>query len=300
MNKLLKALFLVLVALTFSATKVSAEAPSQIPKRIISLAPSTTEILFELGAGDRVVAVTRYCDYPSSVTSITKVGGYVDPNYEKIVALKPDLVVLLNSHHDAKVELEKMRLKTISVPHKTVGDIQKAIRLIGNITGEQEKAQALLHELTSRTQAIQRDIKNKPPPRVLISIERDTESGQLAGMYMAGRNGFYNEIIKMAGGENAYTDEKIAYPQLSAEGVLQINPDVIVDLVSHIAPGKKTPEEIKQQWEQLRMVNAVRNGQLHVIIGNHALRPGPRYIEFLEEMAQRLHPEAFALGGNDE
>jgi iron complex transport system substrate-binding protein len=128
---------------------------------------------------------------------------------------------------------------------------------------------------------------------VLICIGRSTDSARLSGIYIAGRDGFYNEIIQSAGGINVYRDEQVAYPQISAEGVLQLNPDVIVDLVSQIQPGAETREEIVAQWGQLRLITAVRESQVHIIAGNYALRPGPRYIKFLEEIARLIHPEAF-------
>jgi iron complex transport system substrate-binding protein len=258
------------------------------------MAPSTTETLFALGLGDRVVGVTRYCDYPAATSEIAKVGGYVDPNYEAIVALRPDLTILLTSHSDAKMELEQLGIRTLSTPHKTVEDVHEAIRLIGQACDAEDRAEALLEDLNRRTQAVQLAVEAQSRPRVLICIGRDTDSGELSGMYMAGRQGIFDEIIEMAGGTNAFADELAAYPQVSAEGVIQVNPDVIVDLVSHISPGAKTPEEIKGQWSRLRTVAAVGDGQVHVIEGNHALRPGPRYIQFLEQLARLLHPDSFA------
>jgi iron complex transport system substrate-binding protein len=136
-------------------------------------------------------------------------------------------------------------------------------------------------------------VKDRAKPRVLICIGRDTESGQLAGLQVAGRNGFYDEIIQAAGGVNAYSDESVAYPQLSAESVVKLNPNVIVDLVNRIRPGGRTAVEITRQWDPISIVAAVRRHRVHVIVGNHALRPGPRYIEFLGELARLLHPQAF-------
>lgn len=263
------------------------------PQRIVSLAPSITEILFSLQLGDRIVGVTRYCDYPASAKALPQVGGYVDPNYEAIVSLRPDLVILLTSHRDAKVELEKMGFRTLTTPQYTVNDVHEAIRLIGECCGVPEKAGPMLDSLATRTRAVRHAIEGKAAPRVLVCIGRDTASGKLAGMYIAGRNGLYDDIIEMAGGANAYRDEKVGYPQLSADGVLQLDPDVIIDLVTHITPGGETTEQIARQWDPLRPVKAVRNRRVHVIVGTHALRPGPRYIEFLEQVARLLHPEAF-------
>ena len=271
-----------------------------LPTRIISMAPSTTETLFALGLGDQVVGVTRYCDYPPEVNEIAKVGGYADPSYESIVALRPDLVILLTSHDEAKRELEKLKIPTIVTPHTTAADIHEAIRLIGTTCGAEARAHELLANLIQRRQAIAQAVETSRRPRVLLCIGRDTDAGQLAAIYVAGRHGFFDQIISMAGGINAYQNEQVPYPQLSAEGVVRLNPDIIVDLVSEIRPNGKTQQEIEQQWNPLRTVPAVRDGRVHVIVGPYALRPGPRYVELLEQLAGLLHVELAATGVPDE
>ena len=151
----------------------------------------------------------------------------------------------------------------------------------------------MLKQLEMRILSVSRSIKEESSPRVLISVGRDISSGQLAAIYVAGRNGFYDEIVALAGGTNAYTDEKVPYPQLSAEGVIRLNPDVIVDLVSMLKPGDKKPAAVAAQWDRLAVVSAVQHHNVHVVVGNHALRPGPRYVAFLEQLARLLHPKAF-------
>lgn len=283
----------VLVVMLLCASNTRAETTATLPQRIVSLAPSTTEILFDLGLGSKVVGVTRFCDEPASASAIAKVGGLMDANYEAIVSLKPDLVVMLNSQRDARRELEKMNIRTLATPHETIADIHESIRLIGAACSVEPAATRLRIDLIRRTKSIQQAVQGRTRPRVLICVGRDLDSGQLSGLYIAGRHGFYEEIIEAAGGVNAFEDEKIAYPQLAAEGVMRLDPDVIVDLVSMIKPTGKSAEQIARQWEPLRTVGAVRHHRVYVIVGNHALRPGPRYIQFLEELAQILHPEAF-------
>jgi iron complex transport system substrate-binding protein len=285
---------LALFWLAFGTAAASLAQTSSPPlQRIVSLAPSTTEILFAIGAGDRVVGVTRYCDYPAAAQAIAKVGGYVDPNYEAIVALQPDLVVLLTSHREPQAQLEKMRLRTVMVPHETIPDIHDAIRRLGDVCGKVEAATGVLTALSNRTLRVSQAVAGKTRLRVLVCIGRDTDSGQLTGLYAAGRNGFHDRVIELAGGQNVCADKAVAYPQLSAEGILQLNPEVIIDLVSRMNPGQPPAETITRQWAQLGTVDAVRHHRVYVIRGDHALRPGPRYIEFLEQLARLLHPEAF-------
>lgn len=278
---------LAVVALTLT---LSAAAE---PRRIISMSPSVTETVYLLGLGSKLVGVTRYCDYPEAAKELPKVGGYVDPNYEVIVALRPDLVILLTSHDAAARELKQLGIATLTTPHRTVEDVHEMIRLIGEACGAQEEAAAVLGTLEKRTESVRETVKDRPRPRVLVCIGRETESGRLAGMYVAANDGFYDKIVEMAGGVVACRNGSVPYPQVSVEGVIQLNPDVIVDLVSRIEPDGRSIEELARHWDQLRVVKAVRNGEVHVVAGDHALRPGPRYIQFLEELARLLHPEAF-------
>lgn len=283
-------LFLFLLCSFPVASLFAGETTSTLPRRIVSLAPSATEILFELGLGDKVVGVTRFCDYPTSAATRTKVGGLMDMNYEAIVSLRPDLVVLLKSQRDNQRELDKVKINSLQLPHENVADIHASIRTLGDRCGAPVAAQSILDNLSSRTAAVQNAVSSQKKPRVLVCVGRDVESEGLGEIYVAGRHTFYEEIIEAAGGVNAYEDEKITYPRLAAESVVRINPDVIVDLIS-MKPGAKTPEEIARTWSSLNVVNAVREKKVFVISGNYALRPGPRYAEFLEELAHLLHPD---------
>lgn len=282
-----------------SRVEAVTDCPVSRPQRVVSLSPSITEMIIALGAGERLVGITRYCDPPSGA-SCARLGGYQDVNYEALLGLRPDLVVLLAAHHEAKAELEKMRLRTLTVPHSTIADIHTAIRLIGEACGRADQARALEERLLARSAAVQGAVGGRLRLRVLICIGRDTSADDLVGIYVAGRRGFYDEIIEQAGGVNVCPDNGIAYPQLAAEGIVQLNPEVIIDLVSSFDASPRSPEAMRRQWEQLRVVSAVRQNRVHVIAGSHALRPGPRYIEFLEQLALLLHPDAFSPETNHE
>ena len=270
------------------------------PRRLVSLAPSITEIVFALEQGDRLVGVTRFCDHPAAAAGIAKVGGFVDPNYEAIVALAPDAVFLLASQRDARTRLEALRLRTVSTPNQTIQDIQLAIHRIGEACEVGPAAEALLSRIDLRTRAVKDAVRHRPRSRVLLCVGRDMGSGTLSGMYVAGRRGFHDQIIELAGGLNACTNAAFAFPQISAEGVIQLDPDVIVDLRSESVSGKTAPGDGERPWSRLGMVAAVRNSRIHSLIGNQALRPGPRYVDFLEQLARLLHPEAFPDPGHHE
>ncbi len=263
-----------------------------VPERIVSLSPNVTEIVFALGAGDRLVAVSRYCDYPREVSRLPRAGGFVDPDYEAIVTLQPDLVIMLDSHDAVAIELKKLGIATLKVPHRSVADVHRAIRMIGDVCGASARADSLISRLKHRTRIVSRAVSGLPRPRVLLSIGRSTSSGQIGAVYVAGRDGFFDRLIELAGGRNVCREARVAFPRVSPEGVMRLNPDVIVDLVNIQGEKNLSENELSGQWQALDGVSAVQNGRVHILTDTRPLRPGPRYVEFLCQLAKRLHPQA--------
>lgn len=286
------AIFVLFILSTFACARPS-NSTDKIPGRIISMAPSITEALFELGLGDRLAGVTRYCDYSDAVNSIPKVGGYMDPNYEEIIALKPDLVILLASHKEAIDKFSALQIATLALKHETIEDIQDSIRRTAEACGVAESADRLLADMKIRTALVQRMAAGRTRPRVMICIGRDTQSENMTGVYIAGKNNFYDEVITLSGGINAYTGTLIPYPQLSAEGIISLNPDVIIDISDQNGTDRRSISRSKKQWSKLSSVKAVSHGRIYFIQGTYALHPGPRYINLMEKLAPLLHPGAF-------
>ncbi|HZE98320.1 MAG TPA: helical backbone metal receptor [Planctomycetota bacterium] len=269
---------------------VRPEAPVGPPggaARIVSLAPSITEVLFELGLGDRVVGVTRYCVFPPEARAKPRIGGYYDPNYEAISAARPDLAVVLPEHAEIRKELEHLGLKTLTVDHTRVPGILASIRLIGDACGVPEKA-ALLHaRLDARIRNVGTRTRGRPKPRVLISIGRMAGDVSMNRITVCGRKGFFEELIELAGGVNAF-EGGIAFPSLSAEGLLQTNPDVIVDLWPDLKEKNLDAEKVRSQWSSIPGLKA----RIHVIGESYAMIPGPRVVLLLEDLARAFHPGA--------
>ena len=272
--------------------------------RIVSLAPSITETLFALGLGEKVVGVTQFCDYPPEAIKIPKIGGYYDPNYEAIVVLHPDLVLLLDEHQEAKKNLSSTGLRVFPVNHRTISGIVDSIDTIGTLCGREKQAIALLSDIQARVARIKRktaDLPHPPAPspsvergkrpHVLLSIGRSMGSGSKDAC-IAGKEGFYDAMIEIAGGENVYSGTAVRFPLISPEGIAKLNPDVIIDLVADIAkvPGGK--QALMAEWNELKDVGAVRNGRVCILTGNHLMRPGPRFIQTVEDIAKAIHPEA--------
>ncbi|MEW6747157.1 MAG: helical backbone metal receptor [Planctomycetota bacterium] len=282
---------LLLLALGCGNEATRTPQTSQPPARIVSMAPSATEILFALGLGVRVLGVTRYCDYPPEVKQKRSVGGFLDPNYEVIVALEPDLVVLVTAHREVKAQLERLGLETLTVKHDLLADVPEAIRVLGERCGAEERARELITDLERRIDAVRRAAADLPRPRVLMCVGRDVGAAAFDGVYIAGRHNFQDEIIELAGGVNAVAEGGMAYPVVSLEGLVRLRPEVIVEVVAEL-PAGTTRDEVAAQWRRLGDVPAVTSGRIHVVVGGHALRPGPRLIDLAEELLRLLHPEA--------
>jgi len=257
------------------------------PARIVSLAPSITETLFELGLGERIVGVTRYCVFPPEARTKPQMGGYYDPNYEALMAARPDLVLTLPEHEEVRKELHKLNLKVLTVDHSTIQGILSSVLDIGSACGCAEKAAALHGSLQARIRKVEARHEGRPRPRVLISIGRMAGDASLNRITVCGRKGFFDELIVAAGGINAFEGE-ILFPALSAEGILQAKPDVIVDLWPDLKEKHLDPETVRRQWASIPGLAA----PVHVIGETYAMIPGPRVVLLLEDLARAIHPEA--------
>ena len=268
-----------------------ADHDEQTFNRIISLSPGITETLFALGLGKRVVGVTRFCTFPPEAREKTDVGGYLDPNYETIAALQPDLVFVLQGHEEVRKYLSELNLKYVTVRNDTLSDILDAVRIIGNVCGAGKQADDLVTDIESRIQALRNKTKDLPRHKVLISIGRNPGSGSLGDVNIAGLNTFYDELIDCAGGVNAYEGFKIAYPVISAEGLLHLNPDVIIDLVPDLDKRGLDKMTVLRDWQSIEGVHALQNDRVYIVGNDYAVIPGPRFILFLEDLARLIHPE---------
>ena len=259
--------------------------------RIVSMAPSITETLFALGLGDRVVGVTRYCNYPPETEGKARVGGYLDPNFEAVVALDPDLVVMLVEHEQSLPAFDKLGLNTLVVRHKDVTGILESFPAIGRRCGREAEAQRMVADIETRIERIRRKTAGLARPRVMFTIERTAGSGSIEDCYIAGADGFFDKIIDLAGGQNAYRQGMVRFPVVSHEGILRMDPQVIVDMTPGLSAGRLAKETILADWQQLGQVEAVKNHRVHLMDHDYAFVPGPRFILLVEELARLIHPE---------
>jgi iron complex transport system substrate-binding protein len=260
-------------------------------RRIVSMAPSITETLYVLGLSDRLVGVTRYCTYPPAVQKLPKVGGFFDPNFEAMVALKPELVILLEEHEQSLPGFQKLGLNTTIVCHKYIDGIIDSLRTIARVCGVEAQGRRVADDIQSRLDRVRKKTAHSKRPRVMIAIDRIQGSGGLVDVYIAGNDGYFDKMIELAGGENAYHRTLVRFPVVSTEGIMRINPDVIVDMVSGVDTEHFQPEQTLADWRSLTNVEAVKQHRIYAFNRDYAIVPGPRFIRFVEDLARLLHPE---------
>ena len=267
------------------------------PQRIVSTAPSITETLFALGVGDKVVGVSRFCNYPSEVQKLPKVGSYIKPDVEAIARLVPDLVILQQSQTDVSERLKALHLSYIVVPHSTLEDIYTEIQIIGKAAGVPDRSVNLIAQLRSSLNTIQAKAKNMPSPRVLVIVDR--QQGTLNNLIAVGPDNYVNQVLEIAGGRNVLEQPGLPqYPRISLETVLRENPDVIIDL-----SGTQETEETRRisrastlaLWGQYQDLAAVRGGHVYAGTTDSLVVPGPR----TPIAAQRLFDFVHGIGGSD-
>jgi len=288
-------LVFILCALFFCAKQEElpanfAAAPPSF-NRVVSLSPSSTEILFELGLGDRIVGATDFCQYPETAAHIQRLGGYLDPNYEAIIRLRPDLVILLPEQDQVRRYIAELKLRYLMVDNKTVSDILASIQTIGDAFSMETTTEQLISDIKHRTQLIQQTTGKLPKPRVLISISRTLGNGRLADVYAAGEGTYFSELIAFAGGRNVLTGKNIAYPLLTAEGIISLNPDIIFDFIFGLSPTNLPEAKIKNDWSSLSGISAIERDKIFIINESYSTVPGPRFILLLEKLARLIHPE---------
>ncbi len=288
----LLAVFLIIgtVACGRSDRRSGTPVPGESRSRIVSLAPNITETLYALGLGDRVAGVTRFCNYPAEAREKPRVGGFLDINYEALVSLYPDLVILLPEHADVRKRVENLGIPVLTVHNRVVGEILDTIAVIGSACGVKARSDSLVRDIGSRIDTVRKRAEGRTRPRVLLVVERKV-GGVPESVFVAGTGTFYDELITLAGGVNAYDGPGIAYPEISTEGILRLDPDIIVDIIPTIDAQGITPEAARSDWTGFGAVRAVKTGRVHVIGESYAVIPGPRFIRMLEELARIIHPE---------
>lgn len=280
---------LVCMAVALSAAWLQAQPA---PRRIISLIPAVTEMLFAIGAGPQVVAVSSFDKYPAGVKDLPRVGALIDPNVERILSLKPDLVVVYGSQNDLKQQLARASIPIFDYRHAGLADVGTTIRSLGGRTDHQAEADEVVKKIEQQLAQLREKVAGRPRPRTLLVFGRDP--GTLRGIYASGGVGFLDDMLRVAGGDNVFADVKQQAVEASTELILARRPDVILEISgTSDSPGTGSVESDRAAWSALASVPAVRNGRIEIIHDDRVVVPGPRVAEGTEALARALHPEAF-------
>jgi iron complex transport system substrate-binding protein len=255
------------------------------PKRIVSLAPNITEILFSLGLDEEIVGVSIHCNFPEKAKTKVRVGSYISLDFEKITSLKPDLIIATGAGNTREMvdRLEKLGFQTYTIYPKNFNDILKSIGHIGEVVNREKEARGIIEGLRKRSQRVIELTKGLSRPKVFIQIGD-------APIVTVGKGSFADDLIRLAGGENIAGKEKEVYPRFGMEEILKRSPEVIV--ISSMNP-KGDYQKILEEWNRWKTIPAVKNGRIHLIDSDLLDRPSPRIIDGLEELARVLHPEKF-------
>ena len=254
------------------------------PRRIISLAPSLTEILYALGLGDRVVGVTRFSSYPPEAALKPKVGTYTNLNIEKIISLGPDLVIgTVDGNESGTVSmLEEVGLQVFIVDPRSVAQVIQTVSELGRLCGVNEKGAALSRMLQGRVDRILEKTGTRKKPLVFLQIN-------LRPIITVSRHTYHHDLIRLAGGVNMTQNAFLNYPRISLEEVIRQKPEVI--LISSMEQGG-TFKKARTEWMKWTSLPAVRQNRVHLIDSDLIDRPSPRIVTGLEAMARLIHPEA--------
>ena len=260
-------------------------------RRIVSLVPAVTEMLFAIGAGPQVVAVSSFDDFPPEVKSLPRVGALLDPDVERILTLRPDLVITYGSQGSVEAQLARAGIRTFSYRHGGVGAIVQTVRDLGSVTGRASQAGGKAHEIEAQFDNVRAAVRGYARPRVLLVFGRQPQS--LRQMYASGGAGFLNDILEAAGGQNVFSDVRQESVQPSQETLLARAPDVIIEIRSGRSEATTDAAGERSAWSPLASIPAVRNGRIHLLTGAQFVVPGPRVGLAAEQLARMLHPEAF-------
>jgi len=278
-------------AATMQAQARTAPAARDNPRRIASLVPSTTEMLFEIGAGDRVVGVSNYDHFPPEVENIPRVGGLIDPNVERLLSLRPDLVIVFDTQVELKRQIERAGIPIYAYADQNLADITQNIRSLGARVGLKEAAEATAQRIEQQLAAIGARVAKLPRPKTLLVIGRDR--GSLRNVDASGGYGFLHNLLETAGGADVLADMQRKSVRMSTEMILTRAPDVIIELHYGASIASANLDAERRVWNTVPSVPAVKSGRVYLLVGDEFVVPGPRIVVAAERFARTLHPEAF-------
>jgi iron complex transport system substrate-binding protein len=286
------AFVILLAAILTATTRATAMVQrSARPERIVSLIPAVTEMIFAMGDGARVAAVSNYDHFPAEVASLPRVGGLLDPSVERILAIKPDLVIVYATQRELIERLDRAGIPYFNYQHKALPDIMTTIRAIGTRIGSSSQADAVASGMERSLGEIRAKAAGLPRPATLLVFERDPAS--LRNVFASGGYGFLHDMLEISGGRNVFADVKKQAVQASTEMLIASKPDVIIELLYGDSLKNANIATELRAWDVLASVPAVREHRVLALTGDEFVVPGPRVVDATRKLARAIHPDAF-------
>jgi cobalamin transport system substrate-binding protein len=289
-TRVMRRVLVVVVAIGAIAARSAEPRAAAAPRRIVSLVPALTEMLYAIGAGPQVVGVSSFDDFPPEVKSLPRVGALVDPDMERILSLRPDLVIVYGSQTTVETQLARAGIRAYSYRHAGLAGVFSTIRDLGRTLSRQRESEQLAQQLQQRLDSVKTRVATLPRVRTLLVFERDL--GSLRGLYASGGVGFMHDILGIAGGTNVFADVQREAVQPSVETILSRAPSMILEVRPTGLPRERIPDE-RRVWDSLPSIPAVRDGRIRIVTDDYLVTPGPRVAQATEAIARLIHPEAF-------
>ena len=256
------------------------------PHRIVSVAPSITEILFALGAGDQVVGDTTYCNYPEAAKAKPKIGGYTTPSLEAILALRPDRVIMMKNRPDVAQKLRQTGIDVLELQPENLNGIYESIHAIAERIGASERGRTLIQSIQTQLREVAVRKNNGPKAKVLFVVGRTP--GAVSDLIAVGRGSYLSELIALAGAENIFEDAAVPYPQVNMEEVIRRNPDVIIDMGHDGMVTESQKQAVKQLWKKYSFLHAVQRDAVFPISADYFVTPGPRVGQAVRDISRMV------------
>jgi iron complex transport system substrate-binding protein len=266
-------------------------AKTKYPARIVSLTPSVTECIFALGCEDKLVGVSQFCNYPPEASKLPRMGGRINPNFEKLLSLRPDIVIYQGNHSKVESFCKTYNIDTMKVELRNFESIFSDIKMIGQKLGADQQAVKVVARIEKAIEDVQQKLAGTERPSVFFCLGR--LSGSMTSLTTIGGGTFISELVDFAGGENIFADLTRDYVEINKEPLRQLDPDVIIE----IRPGENLSDEdiasLEKDWGDMPGLSAVKNGNVYVLTDVFLLMPTPRLTLAIDELARVIHPEAF-------
>ena len=266
------------------------------PHRIISTSPAITEILFAIGAGDRVVGVTDYCNFPKKACLLPSIGGPLNPSTEKWIALKPDLIILQDDSVVLNKHAKVFKIPTLEVSVNNLENILISIQVIADAMQAPKAGKQLVDKIKIQIDNYRTSIKKAKPRHVLMLLSDTNDPSR--DLYAVGRNTFLNELLSIAGGENILPDTMATYPKISKEFIIAKSPEIIIEIGPTANLSNEGILNRKKAWTIYPTISAVKNDRLYFVGADYILIPGPRLVKILDILTRNIHPKLFSSTSN--